>query len=70
MNCNPLSKNENYTLTNLRLTYRPMDSSWSTSLEVTNVTDKLHYLNKFASSYTEAQPGMPREWAISVRRTF
>ncbi len=70
LNCNPLSKNENYTLTNLRLTYRPMDSSWSTSLEVTNVTDKLHYLNKFASSYTEAQPGMPREWAISVRRTF
>ena len=34
------------------------------------MTNKLYYLNKFASSYTEAQPGMPREWYVTVRRTF
>ena len=70
LNCNSLSKNENYTLLNGRLTFRSADGKWSTSLEVTNMTNKLYYLNKFASSYTEAQPGMPREWYVTVRRTF
>ena len=70
LNCNALSRNDSYNLLNARLTYRSADGNWSTSLEVTNVTDKLYYFNKFASSYTEAQPGMPREWMISVRRNF
>jgi iron complex outermembrane receptor protein len=70
LNCNALTKNESYTLVNARLTYRSKDGLWSTSLEVTNLGDRLFYLNKFASSYTEAQPGMPREWMISVRRSF
>jgi len=70
LNCNALSKNESYTLLNGRLTYRSADGKWSTSFEMTNMTNKLYYLNKFASSYTEAQPGMPREWYVTVRRTF
>ena len=70
LNCNALTKNENYTLMNARLTYRSGDGSWSTSLELTNLTNKLYYLNKFASSYTEAQPGMPREWFVTLRRNF
>ena len=69
-NCNPLSKNYSYTLLNGRLTFRSADGAWSTSLEVTNLGDRLYYLNKFASSYTEAQPGMPREWLVTVRRSF
>ena len=70
LNCNPLSKNYSYTLFNGHLTFRSADGKWSTSLEVTNIGDRLYYLNKFASSYTEAQPGMPREWYVTVRRTF
>ena len=70
LNCNPLTKNYSYTLLNGRLTYRSGDGLWSTSLEVTNLGNRLYYLNKFASTYTEAQPGMPREWSISVRRNF
>ena len=70
LSCNPLSKNENYTLLNGRLTYRSEDGLWSTSLEVTNLTNRLYYVNKFASSYIEGQPGMPREWFVTVRRNF
>ena len=70
LSCNPLSKNENYTLLNGRLTYNSADSLWSVALEVTNLTDKLYYVNKFASSYVEGQPGMPREWFVTVRRNF
>ena len=70
LNCNPLSKNYSYTLLNARLTYRAAEGGWSTSFEVTNVGNRLYYLNKFASSYTEAQPGMPREWTVSVRKVF
>lgn len=70
LNCNSLTKNESYTLLNGHLTYRSADGMWSTSFEVTNMTNKLYYLNKFASSYTEAQPGMPREWYVTVRRSF
>ncbi len=70
LSCNPISKNDNYTLLNARLTYISSDGAWSTSLEVTNLTDKLYYVNKFASSYIEGQPGMPREWFVTVRRSF
>ncbi len=70
LSCNPISRNDSYTLANFRLTYRAAEGGWSTSLEVTNLTSKLYYLNKFASSYIEGQPGMPREWTISVRKAF
>jgi iron complex outermembrane recepter protein len=70
LSCNPISKNQNYTLVNGRLTYRSADDLWSLSLEVTNMTDKLYYVNKFASSYIEGQPGMPREWYVTLRRSF
>ena len=70
LSCNPISKNENYTVMNGRLTYRSADGLWSVSLEGTNLTDKLYYVNKFASSYIEGQPGMPREWFVTLRRNF
>ena len=70
LSCNPISKNENYTVLNGRMTYRSADGLWSTSVEVTNLTDRLYYVNKFASSYVEGQPGMPREWIFTLRRNF
>ena len=68
--CNPLSTVSSYTLANARLTYRSEDKDWSVSLEVTNLTDKIYYLNKLVTVYASGQPGRPREWALTVRRTF
>jgi iron complex outermembrane receptor protein len=69
--CTPIAKVDNYTLANARLTYETEDSDWSVALEVTNLFDKLYYLNKFTNTwYASAQPGMPREWAVTVRRKF
>src|SRR5690606_4811271 len=70
LNCTPRSRNESYRLTNARLTYRTPDEDWSAALEVTNVTDKYYVLNQLNTSYASSQPGTPRLWAVSVRRTF
>ena len=68
--CSPLSSNSSYTLANARLTYLPEEEDWSVSLEVTNLTDKVYYLNKIVTVYASAQPGAPRRWAITARKTF
>ena len=70
LNCDPLVSNTSYELANFRLTYRPMNDDWSVALQITNLFDKLYYINKFTSIYTDGQPGMPREWAITVRKNF
>jgi len=69
-NCDPNVGVDSYTLANARLTYRAPNSDWSVALEATNLFDKLYYLNKFSSFYVTAQPGRPREFALSVRRKF
>jgi iron complex outermembrane receptor protein len=69
--CTPIAKVADYTLANARLTYETADSDWSVALEVTNLFNKLYYLNKFTNAwYATGQPGMPREWAVTVRRKF
>jgi iron complex outermembrane receptor protein len=68
--CTPIARNESYTLANARLTYRNGDNDWSIALEVTNLFDKLYYLNKFVTVYANGQPGRPREWAITLRKNF
>ncbi len=69
-NCDPISKVDSYELVNTRLTYRPRDSDWSIAIEATNLFDKLYYINKLVTAYASAQPGRPREYALTVRRTF
>jgi iron complex outermembrane receptor protein len=68
--CDPISKVQTFDLVNARLTYRSPDSDWSVALEVTNLFDKLYYINKLVTAYASAQPGPPREWAVTARRTF
>ena len=68
--CSALSKNDSYELVNARLTYLSPNDSWRVALEVTNATDKYYVLNALNSSYASSQPGMPRQWAVSVRRSF
>jgi iron complex outermembrane recepter protein len=63
-----------YTVFNARLTYKAPMGGWSVWGEVTNFTDKLYYLTLFdlhtSAGYVNGQPAMPREWSISVKKTF
>jgi iron complex outermembrane receptor protein len=68
--CDPISKVETYNLVNARLTYRNLENDWSLALEVTNLFDKLYYINKLVTQYASAQPGHPREWALTLRKNF
>jgi len=64
-----------YTIVNARLTWQNPDKDLSVSLEVTNLTDKYYYVTLFdlrgaGAGLDKAQPGRPREWAVSVKKTF
>jgi iron complex outermembrane receptor protein len=63
-----------YTVFNARLTWRNPGRDLEASLEITNFTDKLYYFNVFdlhnLAGYVNAQPAQPREWAVTVRKTF
>ena len=71
---NPYASQPSYTLLNARLTWRPMDAMWSVSGAVSNLTDKLYYTQKvdgrtgFGTAYGTV--GEPREFTITVRRSF
>ncbi|MES2698702.1 MAG: TonB-dependent receptor [Pseudomonadota bacterium] len=62
-------------LVNARLTYQNDDGDLSLSLGVTNLFDNQYYVNVFdyqtlGYPQTDAQPGRPREWYLTVRREF
>jgi iron complex outermembrane receptor protein len=63
-----------YTLANARLTWRNGAGDLESSLEVTNVFDKYYYLTTFevsaAAGVANAQPGRPREWAVTLKKKF
>jgi iron complex outermembrane recepter protein len=63
-----------YALANARLTWRDDDNKWQASFEVTNLFDKYYNLTIFdlagVSGTVLGQPGRPREWALTVKRTF
>jgi len=63
-----------YTLANARLTWRNPKRDIEASLEVTNLFDKYYYLTASEVSVTtgvaNAQPARPREWAITVKKSF
>ena len=62
-----------YTLMNARLTYRPKDSMWEGSFEVTNLANKLYYYATFpnnSNATVTGEPAPPRQWAVTVKRKF
>jgi len=64
-----------YALANGRLTYRDSSGDWEVSGEVTNLFDKYYYVTSFdlvsaGAGIVAAQPGRPREWAVTVKRNF
>lgn len=62
--------NEDYTLSNLRVSYTSADQEWVVALEGTNITDELYTLNQLNSVYSSSQVGAPAQWAINVKRRF
>ncbi len=68
------NKINGYTVFNGRLTWRAPEGGWQTSLNVSNLTNKLYYLTLFdghaGGGYTSGQPAMPREWSVTVKKTF
>jgi iron complex outermembrane receptor protein len=64
-----------YTIGNARLTYRSPGDDWEAALEVTNFTNKYYYLSIFdlrgaGAGFRKAQPGRPREWAVTLKKKF
>jgi iron complex outermembrane receptor protein len=75
----PTSRIPGYGLANARLTYRDTSEDWQVALEVTNLTDKYYFRTINDQSlatqnnlydFVSWTPGRPREWAVSVRRSF
>ena len=62
-----------HSLTNARLTWKQADGRWQSSLEVTNVTDKLYYYGFFpngSNATVGANPAPPRQWAVTVKYSY
>jgi len=71
----PTAKIDSYTLLNARLTWRSPDEVWQVALQGENLTDKLYFNTKFdliaaAGGFQSGQPGMPRTWMATVKRSF
>ena len=64
-----------YTMANARLTWANPDSDLEISLEVTNLFDKYYLLTVMdfvsqGAGLVSGQPGRPREWAVTVKKSF
>jgi iron complex outermembrane recepter protein len=70
----PEASTPSRTLVDGRVTWQSASSHWSVALSGTNLTDKEYFINKRPLNgvwgMTLGQPGRPREWAMSVTRTF
>jgi len=68
------SRVDGYFLANARIGYTTADEDWNVALEVMNVFDK-YYFNSVSDvtgslGLVTGVPGLPRTWALSVRRNF
>jgi len=66
---------DGYGTANARLTWRNKDRDLDVSFEVTNLFDEYYLLTLYdqtvgGQGYANAQPGRPREWAVSVKKKF
>jgi iron complex outermembrane recepter protein len=62
-------------LFNAKLTYKNEEAGWETALTVTNLGDKYYFHNIFDLSsppffVRTGQPARPREWSVSVKKSF
>ena len=65
---------ESYFTANGRLSWTSPDRDWNVAVEVQNLFDKYYVMTTFdqraASGLIAVQPGMPRTWALTVKRNF
>jgi iron complex outermembrane receptor protein len=71
----PLNRISGYTVGNARLTWRNAKGDWEAAVELSNFTNKLYYLTTFdltgaGGGAVSGQPAMPREWSVSIRKSF
>jgi iron complex outermembrane receptor protein len=63
-----------YPLANASLTWRSPSEMWSASFQVTNLFDRYYYLTKndlsTSAGFIYGQPGRPREFALTLKRTW
>jgi len=68
------NKIDAYFLGNGRLTWKSPDEDWSISAEVKNIFNKYYYTSlyeQFASPGSiSGAPGMPRTWALTLKKDF
>jgi iron complex outermembrane receptor protein len=70
---NPASLTHGYTIANARFAWQSPSKDWEAVLAVTNLFDKFYYQNTFrgpAISSVTGQPAAPREWSVSLRKSF
>jgi iron complex outermembrane receptor protein len=64
---------EGYALLNGRMTWESADENWQVAFFVLNITDKLYFTsaeNVPAFGVRNVIYGRPREWGVSVSRSF
>ena len=64
-----------FTTVNARLTWQNEDRDLQVALEVTNLTDEYYLLSSFdlrgaGTGYRKVLPARPREWAVTVKKSF
>ena len=69
------NKIDSYVVANARLTWANAGKDLEVSAEVTNLFNKYYYLTLFDltvanGGVASAQPGQPREWALTVKKRF
>lgn len=64
-----------YALHNVRVEYATDSRNWTLAAGLANATDRVYYLNKFdltlfGEATIEGQPGQPRTWFVTYKRSF
>jgi iron complex outermembrane receptor protein len=70
---NALAKLQPYSVMNARLAWSSADKDWQVAAQVANLANKLYYTGVGQSNNTwmvTAAPAAPREWSLTVRRSF
>ncbi len=71
----PFNLVESRTLANARIAYQTEDRDWEVALNVSNLFDNFYFANRFdrlGPPFFAAQAyiGTPREWSLSIKRSF
>ncbi len=72
---NAFNKIDGHALANAGLRWQNSDEDFSITLRVKNVFDKYYFVNLYERLQTSygvfsGQPGRPREWSVTARKTF